>query len=206
LPLDCIVVDDGSADGTQAAALAKAAAYGNIKVVPHEVNKGFAAALKTGIRTALADGYEGAIFMDCDQTHDPDDLPAFIAALDDGADVVIGSRYVGHGHMEDVPWHRVWISVAGNVFGKVVFRLPVRDASSGYRALNRRAMETIRLEQNDFSIQLEEVLRARKAGLRFTEIPIVLVNRKLGSSKFTLNLKVFWRYWILLVGSLFWKK
>jgi len=204
--LAIIVIDDGSTDGTPRIAAAKSAEYDFVSAVTHNPNKGFAAALKTGMSAALNRGYGAAIFMDCDQTHNPDDLPAFIAALDTGADVVIGSRYIGDGHMEDVPWHRVWISVAGNMVGNLVFRLPVRDASSGYRALSRRALETMTPKQNDFSIQLEEVLLARKLGLSFAEIPIVLVNRKLGVSKFAFSVKVFWRYGMLLIRSLFWRK
>ncbi len=205
LALDVIVVDDGSADETGAIATGRAAKYGNVRVVTHEVNQGFAAALKTGISTALAGGYDAAIFMDCDQTHDPADLPAFIAELERGTDLVIGSRYVGTGGMVDVPWHRVAVSVIGNGFGKLVFRLPVRDASSGYRALSRQALESIHISANDFSIQVEEVLRARRLGLTFAEIPITLVNRKLGSSKFNLNAAALWRYFVLMLRSLTWR-
>ncbi len=174
-------------------------------MVTHEVNKGFAAALKTGIAAALAGGYDAAVFMDCDQTHDPADLPAFLTQLERGTDLVIGSRYVGTGGMVDVPWHRVAISVLGNGFGKLVFRLPVRDASSGYRALSRKAMASLRIASNDFSIQVEEVLRARRLGLTFSEIPITLVNRKLGSSKFNLNISALWRYFLLMFRSLTWR-
>lgn len=205
LALDIIVIDDGSADATRQIAEEKAREYENVKVVIHEKNKGFAAALKTGIASTLNEGYNGAIFMDCDQTHDPADLPAFIKELENGIDVVIGSRYVGDGGMVDVPWHRILISKFGNGFGQLFFRLPVRDASSGYRALSRRAMETIKIEVNDFSIQVEEVLRARKAGLSFSEIPIVLINRKLGVSKFNLNFMALWNYFLLLMRSLSWR-
>lgn len=205
LALNIVIVDDGCVDSTRAIVEAKAAEYGNIRVVPHEVNRGFATALKTGIAAALAGGYDAAIFMDCDQTHNPADIPAFVNELERGADLVIGSRYVGAGGMVDIPWYRVAISKIGNGFGKLFFRLPVRDASSGYRALNRRALESITIESNDFSIQVEEVLRARKLGLKFAEIPIVLVNRQLGSSKFNLNFKALWRYLVLMLRSLAWR-
>jgi dolichol-phosphate mannosyltransferase len=205
LALDIIVVDDGSLDSTPSILADKAREYTNLQVVTHTPNKGFAAALKTGIRTALAGGYDGAVFMDCDQTHDPADLPAFISGLEQGVDLVIGSRYVGNGGMVDVPWHRILISKIGNGLGKLFFRLPVRDASSGYRALSRRAMESIKIEANDFSIQVEEVLRARKLGLAFTEIPIVLVNRKLGVSKFNLTFNALWRYFVLMMRSVAWR-
>lgn len=205
LPLSVIVVDDGSTDSTRSIADEKAAVYPNINVVVHEKNKGFAAALKTGISSALEGGFDSAIFMDCDQTHDPADLPAFIAEFSKGIDMVIGSRYVGDGGMVDVPWHRIAISKIGNGFGKLFFRLPVRDASSGYRGLSRKAMESINIESNDFSIQVEEVLRARKLGLTFSEIPIVLVNRKLGVSKFNLNFMALWNYFLLLMRSTTWR-
>ena len=205
LPLSIIVIDDGSADSTRSIAENKAREYENIDVVVHEKNKGFAAALKTGIASALAAGYDAAIFMDCDQTHDPADLPMFIQEFKKGIDVVIGSRYVGTGGMVDVPWYRIAISKIGNGFGKLVFRLPVRDASSGYRGLNRKAMESIKIEVNDFGIQVEEVLRARNLKLSFSEIPIVLVNRKLGTSKFNLTFVALWRYFVLLIRSLSWR-
>jgi dolichol-phosphate mannosyltransferase len=205
LPLNVFVIDDGCVDSTRQIAEDKAREYGNVKIVIHEKNKGFAAALKTGIASVLSEGYSGAIFMDCDQTHDPADVPAFIRELDKGVDVVIGSRYMGDGGMVDIPWHRILISKIGNSFGQLFFRLPVRDASSGYRALSRKAMESIKIEVNDFSIQVEEVLRARKLSLSFSEIPIILVNRKLGTSKFNLTFKALWHYYVLLLRSLTWR-
>lgn len=205
LPLDILIVDDGSVDKTGEIAAKLSRASDKVFVASHPHNLGFAAALRTGIAYVLANSYDAGIFMDCDQTHDPADLPKFVKALANGADFVVGSRYASGGGMVDVPWHRVLISRVGNTLGRVVFRLPVADASAGYRAIDRKGLAAMKLEQNDFSIQVEEVLRGRQLGLTFKEVPVVLTNRQIGVSHFNLSLGVFWRYAALLVRSLTWR-
>ena len=113
-----IIVNDGSTDSTADELRALAAEVAMVDVVTHPVNRGLAAALKTGIARACATNCDAAVFLDSDLSHRPSDMPAMLAAIGNGADVVLGSRFVPGGGMQGVPVWRVMISRAGNTFGR----------------------------------------------------------------------------------------
>lgn len=206
LGLDIVAVDDGSTDGTAEKLRALKREWPNIYVVRHEKNEGMAAALKTGIQRALESDCEALVFMDADGTHDPADIPRFLQALEDGYDFVIGSRFMPGGGMVDVPRWRVIMSKVGNLLGRVVLRLPVKDATSGYRAGSREVFETISLDETGFPIQLEETIKIAAAGSRLTEIPIVLTHRNRGESKFRVSPNLIVSYGSVLLKGLRWQK
>ncbi len=194
-----LCVNDGSQDRTGEEIDRAQAKYGNLLRVDHPRNLGFAQAIRTGVETLLQQpNLDGAFILDADLTHDPASLVLFASALEGGADLVIGSRYIEQGKMERVPlWRRV-LSGLGNGVGRLM-GIPVKDATSGYRAFSRKALEIVRsCRENNFSIQLEEVLLCRKAGLRLTEVPITLGVRDVGISKFHYSIRLFWRYFLLL--------
>jgi dolichol-phosphate mannosyltransferase len=204
LTLRIIVVNDGSTDGTAEELAALHGAIGALQVVQHPSNQGFARALKTGITTACDDGCDVAVFMDSDLSHRPDDLPRLVAAIADGADIALGSRFVRGGGMEGVPLWRVLISRAGNALGRVVLGLPVRDLTTGYRAVRRTVFERIALGEDGFTIQLESVVKAYAAGFRVVEVPIVLGTRRHGISHMNYSPNLFRNYWRLLMSCRRW--
>jgi dolichol-phosphate mannosyltransferase len=201
-----IVVNDGSTDGTQAELEMLQARFPSIDVVTHPVNRGFAAALKTGIARACELGGDAAIFLDSDLSHRPSDMPALVAALAGGADVVLGSRFVPGGGMVGVPWWRVLISDLGNRFGRLALGVPFRDLTTGYRAIRREVLEAVQLGEDGFTIQLEAVIRAHAAGYRVVEVPIMLGTRRHGESHMTYSLALFHDYWRLLRSCRRWMR
>jgi len=205
MDLHVIVVNDGSTDATAAELSALQPRYGDrLQVVTHPSNRGFATALKSGIAAACASGADAAVFMDCDLSHRPEDLPKMIAALDAGADVALGSRFVPGGGMEGVPWWRVAISRAGNLFGRAVLQVRFRDLTTGYRAVRRQVLETVALETDSFTIQLESVVKAAAAGFRVVEVPIVLGTRRFGESHMRYTPGLMRDYWMLLLACRRW--
>lgn len=201
-----IVVNDGSTDGTEAELGVLKERYPSIDVVTHPVNRGFAAALKTGIARACERGGDAAIFLDSDLSHRPSDMTAMVAALAAGADVVLGSRFVPGGGMVGVPWWRVLISDLGNRFGRLALGVPFHDLTTGYRAIRRNVLEAVPLGEDGFTIQLEAVIRAHAAGYRVVEVPIILGTRRHGESHMTYSLALFQDYWRLLRSCRRWMR
>jgi len=193
-----IIVNDGSTDGTADELRTLAHALPSLDVITHPVNRGMAAALKTGIARACETKCDAAVFLDSDLSHRPADMPAMLAALANGADVVLGSRFVPGGGMLGVPWWRVVISRSGNAFGRMVLGVPFRDLTTGYRAVRRAVLEAIALGEDGFTIQLESVIRAYAAGYRVVEVPIVLGTRRHGESSMSYSPQLFRDYWRLL--------
>lgn len=195
---DLIAVNDGSTDNTEKELAEAQKKYPWIERLNHEKNRGMAQALKTGITAGLHAGYEIFIFMDGDLTHDPMHIPHFLNKLNEGYDLVIGSRYISGGKMVGVPLIRVWISRLGNLFGRLLLQLPLKDLTSGYRAARSQIFETIELKEKGFGIQMEELVKAYTSGYKMGEIPIILTTRKIGKSKMSYSFNFFYRYAILL--------
>jgi len=195
LDLVALAVDDGSRDATYDRLIEAAPRFGFLRFVRHARNRGLAAALRTGIATALSErgpGFEALVFMDADLTHDPEDLPRLVAPLvEDRADFVLGSRYVPGGRMRGVPWARQAISIVGNQAVRRVLGVPIGDLTSGYRAARTAVFRAISLEEHGFGIQLEGTVKAHRAGFRLVEVPITLGVRKSGYSKMAYT-RSFW--------------
>jgi dolichol-phosphate mannosyltransferase len=203
-PFQIIVVDDGSTDGTAAELRDLQATVPSLHVVRHASNRGLAPALKTGIATACARGCDAAVFLDSDLSHRPRDMPILVAALANGADVALGSRFVPGGGMDGVPLWRVLVSRAGNAFGRRVLGVPIRDLTTGYRAVRRSVLEAVVLGEDGFTIQLEGVVKAIAAGFAVVEVPIVLGTRQHGESHMNYNVALFRNYWRLLMSCRRW--
>jgi len=200
LSLKVIVVDDGSTDRTAEELEELRTRIPALTVVPHQKNQGLARALKTGIAAVQADGSDAAVFMDADLSHRPEDLRRLVAALEAGADVALGSRFAPGGGMSGVPLWRVLISRYGNAFGRLVLGLPIRDLTSGYRAVRRSVLDRVALGEDGFTIQLESVVKAFAAGFTVVEVPIVLGTRRHGESHMRYNAALFRDYWRLLMS------
>jgi dolichol-phosphate mannosyltransferase len=131
--------------------------------------------------------------MDADFSHDPADLPRLVAAIDAGADVAIGSRYVPGGSTPDWPLLRRFISKGGNLYARTMLGIPVRDATAGFRAYTADALARLPYrdaEASGYGFQVEMAWRAHQAGLAITEVPISFRDRKRGTSKMGLPIVV----------------
>ncbi len=189
---DVLVVDDNSPDGTGSLADELANADAHVRVIHRAGKLGLGTAYLTAFTQGLAEGYDRFFEMDADLSHDPRYLPEFVRALDDGFDVVIGSRNVAGGGVEGWGPGRHFISKGGSLYSRLVLGLPVRDLTSGYKAFARRALEALDLEgvrSNGYSFQIELTYRAVLRGMRVKEVPIVFVDRTLGRSK--MSRKIF---------------
>jgi dolichol-phosphate mannosyltransferase len=191
---EMLVVDDGSTDGTGEIADGLAQGRSDLTVVHRVGPRGFGEALTEGFRVALERGAEAVVTMDGDFSHDPLDVPRLLAALE-GADLVIGSRYTEGGRLHAWPLYRRLLSAAANAFVRVLFHLPARDCTSGFRAYKRRALEGIPwpgLHSPGYSF-LVEVLYwvARRPSLAIREVPICFTERRAGRSKMGLH-EILW--------------
>ncbi len=181
-----LVVDDASPDGT--GDLADRLADGDhlVEVLHRPAKAGLGRAYAAGFDAALESGAEVIIEMDADLSHDPTDLPRLVAAIEAGADLVVGSRYVPGGSTPDWPLSRRLISRGGNLYARILLDLDVRDATAGFRAFRRAALDKLpfrTVEASGYGFQIEMMWAADRAGLRIVEIPIVFRDRVAGTSK-----------------------
>jgi len=185
--VDLLVVDDSSPDGTGDLADTLAADDPHVRVLHRAAKEGLGAAYVAGFRAALDAGYDVIGEMDADGSHQPEQLPVLLAALSD-ADLVIGSRWVPGGSVQNWPWHRRALSRGGNLYTRVLLGMPVRDATAGFRLFRRETLERVdvaRVQSLGYVFQVELVHRTLEAGLRVVEVPIEFVERVRGDSKMT---------------------
>jgi glycosyltransferase involved in cell wall biosynthesis len=194
-----LVVDDGSPDGTADVAADVAAARGHIDVLRRDSKSGLGDAYRAGFAWGLAHGYDIFVEIDADLSHDAGDLPSLLRAIDDGADLVIGSRYVAGGSTRGWSAKRRWLSQAGNAYARLLLGLHVRDATSGYRAYTRRALEAIDASESDatgYGFQIELTARVSRCGGRIREVPIEFCDRAYGTSKMSARI-AFEAMWLV---------
>jgi dolichol-phosphate mannosyltransferase len=187
-----LVVDDSSPDGTGAVADAIASKDPHVRVMHRAGKLGLGTAYTQAFAQGLEEGYDRFFEMDADLSHDVKFLPEFFRALDDGADVVIGSRNIPGGGVEGWGLGRHFISKGGSIYSRTILGLGVKDLTSGYKAFSRRALQAIDLpsvRSNGYSFQIEMTYRAILKGMRVTEVPIVFVDRRAGKSK--MSRKIF---------------
>ncbi|GAA1141587.1 polyprenol monophosphomannose synthase [Nocardioides aquiterrae] len=183
--VDVLVVDDGSPDGTGAIADDLAAADSRVRVVHRTAKAGLGAAYLHGFRVALDAGYDVIGEMDADGSHQPEQLHRLLEALE-GADLVIGSRWVPGGSVVNWPLNRELLSRGGNLYVRMLLGISVRDATAGFRLFRRTALEKIDLEavqSTGYVFQTDMVARTLAAGLVVKEVPIEFVERVRGDSK-----------------------
>jgi dolichol-phosphate mannosyltransferase len=155
----------------------------------------------------LAGGAELVLEMDCDFSHDPKAVPRLIAAAEEGADLVLGSRYVPGGSIPNWGPVRRAISAAGNVYARIFLQNPVRDLTGGFKCFRRRVLETVDLDaihSKGYAFQIETTYRAQRAGFRVVEVPISFTDREEGHSKMSraIVLEAAWRVPLLRLRAL----
>ena len=190
--VDLLVVDDGSPDGTAGIVKGLAADEPRIHILERSSKRGLGDAYKTGFGWALERGYDAVVEMDADLSHDPADVPRFLAALED-ADLVIGSRYIPGGEVENWSKFREALSRNGNRYAGFMLRFGVKDATSGFRAFRASTIRAIDLDEVDsqgYGFHIEMARKVFLQGGRIVEIPITFVERVAGNSKMSRRIVV----------------
>ncbi len=192
--LQVLIVDDESPDGTGRVAEELAARTpGRINVLHRQGARGLGRAYMDGFRWALGQGADIVVQMDADLSHSPGDVPRLTSGLN-GADVVIGSRYVPGGSVDE-RWGlaRNLLSRSANALSRTILGLATHDATSGFRSWKRQALEAIdpgRIKSNGYLFQVEMVYISEKLGLKISEMPIYFADRKVGRSKMSMKVKL----------------
>lgn len=190
---DILVVDDGSPDGTADMAEALNHELGHIDVLRRSAKAGLGKAYRAGFAVGLERGYDAMVEIDADLSHDPAALPSLLHAVEDGADLAIGSRYVPGGHIPEWSWHRKALSRWGNRYAGAVLGIGVRDSTAGYRVYRAdmlRIMDLDTVRADGYGFQIEMTHRVAQRGGRIVEVPIDFVDRTLGTSKMSSNIVV----------------
>ncbi len=185
---DVLVIDDNSPDGTAQIVKEKISERPDrIFIIEREGKLGLGTAYITGFKYALEHGYEYIFEMDADFSHNPDDLlKLYKACSEEGADVAIGSRYVTGVNVVNWPMGRVLMSYYASKYVRIVTGLPVHDTTAGFVCYRRRVLQTMELDKirfKGYAFQIEMKFTAYKCGFKIQEVPIIFVNRVLGTSK-----------------------
>ena len=201
-----LVIDDSSPDGTGEIADRLVGELGFVDVLHRERKEGLGPAYLAGFRRALADGAELVLEMDCDFSHDPEDVPRLIDATRE-ADLVLGSRYVRGGAVRNWGAVRRFVSFGGSAYARILLGAAVHDLTGGFKCFRRRVLEAIDLEAvtaRGYAFQIEMTYRALRAGFRVVEVPITFVDRAHGGSKMSRSivLEAIWRVPLLRVAAL----
>lgn len=203
VPVEVLVVDDASPDGTGELADALAAAQPRIHVLHRAGKEGLGRAYCAGFAWALQRDYEFIFEMDGDASHDPADIPRFLAAAQ-SADLVLGSRYCKGIRVINWPLRRLMLSMSAARYVQLITGMPFSDPTGGYKCFRRATLQAIHLEQiqsNGYSFQIELTHRVWRRGLRVAEVPIIFTDRFQGTSKMSGRiireaLIMVWRLWL----------
>ena len=183
-----LVIDDNSPDGTGEIADRLAEELPWLSVLHRERKEGIGTAYLAGFAVALASQAELVLEVDCDFSHDPQDVPRLIAACSDGADVALGSRWIEGGGTVNWGLGRRIVSRGGSLYARVILGVGIRDLTGGFKCFRRQVLETIDLDAittRGYGFQIEGTYRSLRAGFRVVELPITFVDRRVGESKMT---------------------
>jgi dolichol-phosphate mannosyltransferase len=201
-----LVIDDASPDGTGKLADRLVAELDFVDVLHRPRKNGLGPAYLAGFRRALADGAEYVLELDCDFSHDPNDVPRLLEAAAD-ADLVLGSRYVPGGSVENWGPGRRVVSSGGSLYARLLLGVPTRDLTGGFKCYRRAVLEAIDLDaitSKGYAFQIETTFRALRKGFRVVEVPIRFVDRQVGRSKMSraIVLEAVWKVPLLRLAAL----
>lgn len=197
-PFHLLIVDDGSPDGTASIVKQLMTEFeGRLFIEERKGKLGLGTAYIHGFEWALARKYEFIFEMDCDFSHNPDDLVRLREACVQGADLSIGSRYIKNGKIENWPQGRVLMSYFASVYVRIVLWLPIHDTTAGFKCYKRKVLERINFDDIKFigyAFQIEMKYTAYKLGFKLKEVPITFTDRTLGESKMSKGIfkEAFW--------------
>lgn len=187
LEFDLLVIDDGSPDGTAEVVKRRQAEFpSRLHLIQREGKLGLGTAYLRAFRWALERDYDYVFELDCDFSHNPDDLARLYAAVIDGNDVVVGSRYIKGVNVVNWPMSRLLMSYFASKYVRLITRMPVKDATAGFVCYSRKALETIdldRIQMNGYGFQIEMKYTAWRLGMKIKEVSIVFTERQEGASK-----------------------
>jgi dolichol-phosphate mannosyltransferase len=201
--VDVLVVDGNSSDGTGKIADELAAKHPEIHVLHEQKKNGLGRAYIAGFQWALEHGYEFIFEMDCDFSHNPDDIPMFLEdAKNQDADLVLGSRYSGGVRVVNWPLKRLMLSRSAGIYVRIVTGMPFTDPTGGYKCFRRRALQAIKLDEiqsNGYSFQIEMTHKLWRQGFKIVEVPIIFTDRAEGHSKMSGHIvaEALWMVWKL---------
>jgi dolichol-phosphate mannosyltransferase len=203
-----LVIDDNSPDGTGPLADRLAAELDYVDVLHRERKEGLGPAYLAGFRRALAEGAELVLEMDCDFSHDPNEVPRLLAAVESGADLALGSRYVPGGGVRNWGLLRRTISAGGSLYARILLGVTVRDLTGGFKCYRREVLEAIDLDAVDskgYAFQIETTYRVLRAGFKVVEVPITFADREVGGSKMSkaIVVEAIWKVPSLRLAALF---
>ena len=182
-----LVVDDNSPDGTEEVVSELAGKYGNIRILRRRGKRGLGSAYREGFGVALRTMGAGIVFeMDADLSHDPSFIPEFIRRLDEGCEMVVGSRHIPGGKIQGWSLYRHLVSNTANTLAKTALNIEVSDVTTGFRAYRAEALRKIEYEtlnSEGYGFQIETLFRCARQGLRVGEVPIAFTDRRAGASK-----------------------
>jgi dolichol-phosphate mannosyltransferase len=197
LGLEVLVIDDSSPDGTGELADRLATELDGVEVLHRERKDGLGPAYLAGFRHVLAGDAELIVQIDCDFSHDPADVPRLVEAAR-GADLLLGSRYVAGGSVQNWGLVRRLVSAGGSLYARVLLGVDIRDLTGGFKCFRREVLEAIDLDavsSRGYAFQIEMTYRALRAGFRVVEVPITFVDREHGGSKMSrgIVLEAIWK-------------
>ena len=205
--VEVLIVDDNSPDGTANLVREMQKNNNRIHLIERPGKLGLGTAYVAGFKYALEQGYDYVLEMDADFSHDPKALGLLLRMMPD-YDLVIGSRYISGVNVVNWPMRRLILSYSANLYTRFVTRMPVKDATGGFKCYRRKVLESIdidSLKSNGYAFQIETNFLTWKKGFRICEIPIIFIDRRVGVSKMSKNIiyEAAWMVWKLKLRSLF---
>ena len=203
--VDLLVMDGNSSDGTAQIAGDLAVKHPEIHVIHETKKSGLGRAYIAGFKWALERDYQFVFEMDCDFSHDPDDIPRLLeTAKNENADLVLGSRYSGGVRVINWPLKRLMLSRSAGIYVRLITGMPFSDPTGGYKCFRRRAIQAIQLDEvrsSGYSFQIEMTHRLWREGFKIIEVPIIFTERVEGHSKMSGHivreaLLMVWRLWL----------
>ncbi len=205
---ELLIIDDGSPDGTAQIVKTLQESYpSKLHLLQREGKQGLGTAYIVGFKWAIEKKYDYIFEMDCDFSHNPDDLPRLLNACEQGADVAVGSRYVKGGNVKNWPLGRVMMSYFASVYVRAILWINIRDTTAGFKCYKRRVLENIDLDKIKFmgyAFQIEMKYAALQKGFKIVEVPITFVDRIEGVSK--MSSKIFKEAFLGVIQMKFSKK
>lgn len=202
-----LIVDDNSPDGTATIVRQMQSSEDRIYLIEREAKLGLGTAYVAGFKYALEKSFAYIFEMDADFSHDPGELPRMLEKAEK-YDVVIGSRYISGVNVVNWPMKRLILSYLANMYTRIITGMPVRDATAGFKCYKRKVLESLDLDaihSNGYAFQIETNFLAFKKGFKICEIPIIFVDRRVGSSKMSKKIifEAVWMVWKLKFKSMF---
>jgi len=206
LPLEVLIIDDNSPDGTGAVADQLVASDPRVHVMHRPGKMGLGSAYVAGFQYALERDYDAVFEMDADFSHNPDSLPQFLRELET-ADLVVGSRYLHGVTVVNWPLKRLILSYGANVYSRIITGIPLKDLTGGFKCFRRQVLEALdlsRVRSDGYTFQIEINYKTWRKGFRIREIPILFVDRRAGESKMSRRIvwEAAWMVWRLRILDL----